>query len=85
MEPTIKWKVNTSAYTVGELLFLGTWNVGGAYYDGTTSKSEQFKYAATCELPGIKKVLGHFNSIEEAKKATERAVAHWLSKLSSGV
>lgn len=85
MEPVMKWKVSTSAYTTGELLFLGAWNVGGAYYDGATSKSEQFKYTATCKLPGIKDVLGHFNSIEEAKKATERAVAHWLSKLSSSV
>jgi len=77
----MEWKNNKAQYAYGKLLFLGAWNVGGIYYDSCRSKDDPLKYAATCRLPGIKGSLGHFKLEEEAKKAAENAVAHWLSKL----
>lgn len=79
--PTMEWKNDTRKYASGKLLCLGKWVVGGAHYDSCRSKDDPKKYDATCELPGIKKLLGHFVSSEEAQAAVERAVKHWLSKL----
>lgn len=77
----MEWKINTAQYTCGELLYLGPWNVGGIHYDSARSKSDKEKYAATCNLPGIKNMLGHFKTNEEAKEKAENAVRHWLGKL----
>ena len=80
-EIAMKWKINTAQYASGEILFLGAWNVGGYHYDGCRSQDDPLKYAATCKLPGIKRLLGYFKTGEEAKAGAEKAVAHWLSKL----
>ena len=78
-EIDMEWKESTAKYTTGENLFLGRWKVASAYYDGTSANSEN-KWAAACALPGIKDRLGHFDTIETAKKTAEEAVVFWLKR-----
>ena len=73
------WGTDERRLAYGKCLFLGKWNVGGVYYDGLTQKDDQLKYASTCNLPGIKSTLGHYETEEEAKKRTEEAVHYWIS------
>lgn len=61
-----------------DVLFLGKWRVGGVYYSGMVSKGDLNKYKAYCTLPGIKEVIGHYATVEEAKSRLERAVKHWI-------
>ena len=79
----MEWKNDTGKYSCGELLFLGPWKVGGCHYDSTRNRDDPAKYAATCLLPGIKSVLGHFETREKAAEVAEKAVTHWLGKLPS--
>lgn len=74
----LQWKRNTQGYRPDETLYLGEWKVGAAYFDGCTSKSDDNKYKATCSLPGIKAIIGHFATQELAKNAVERAAKHWI-------
>jgi hypothetical protein len=80
-EMKMEWKIDIGQYTSGELLFLGKWNVGKIHYDSCRPRNDPLKYAAKCMLPGIKSVLGHFETEAEAKDSVERAVTLWLSKL----
>lgn len=64
-------------------MFLGPWEVGSVYYDAGRAKNDPNKWAAACKLPGIKSLLGHFESEAPAKEKVEIAVHHWLSKLPS--
>lgn len=75
----LRWEQNTAQYATGEILYLGKWKVGTAFYDGGVSKGQPDKYKATCLLPGMKPVLGHFATEAYAKEAAERAVTHWMS------
>lgn len=77
----MEWKKDKAKYSCGEFLLLGAWNVGGIHYDSFRTSNDPLKYAATCKLPGIKGILGHFKTDAEAKAVAEKAVAHWLSKL----
>lgn len=79
----MKWKNNTEKFSLGESLFLGPWNVAGFHYDSCRSRNDPLKYAATCKLPGIKSHLGWFEESEQARSVVEKAVAHWLNKLTS--
>ena len=72
------WEHDNRQYTSGEILKLGKWIVGTAYYDSGRSRDDPCKYAAKCSLPGIKLNLGFFESSEEAKARVERAVNHWI-------
>lgn len=81
----MEWKSVTQEYSSGAKLFLGPWVVGGCHYDSTRNKNDPRKWAATCTLPGIKSLLGHFDSEEIAKEMAEKAVTHWLGKLPSNV
>ena len=79
----MEWKNDNGKYSCGEILFLGPWKVGGCHYDSTRNRNDPAKYAATCLLPGIKSLLGHFETKEKAAEVAEKAVAHWLGKLPS--
>ena len=80
---TMEWKQDNGKYSCGEILFLGPWKVGECHYDSTRNRNDPKKYAATCLLPGIKSLLGHFETREKAAEVAEKAVAHWLGKLPS--
>ncbi len=77
----MKWKRDTAKFSHGELLELGQWNVGEIHYDSFRTKDDPLKYAATCKLPGVKQMLGHFEKKEEAREKVEKVVKFWLSKL----
>lgn len=77
----MEWKKNTQRYACGEFLMLGRWNVGSVDYDSTKSRNDPKKWAATCRLPGIKDLLGHYETSDVAKERVENAVRHWLSQL----
>jgi hypothetical protein len=79
-ENEMEWRKDKAPNLLGEVLFLGPWNVGGAHYDDLYSKDSIMKYTATCKLPGVK-WPGKFQTVEEAKAAVEYSVRHWLSKL----
>ena len=79
----MEWKCDTRQYTSGSILYLGKWAVGGAHYDGTSSRDDPKKYRATCRLPGIKGGIGHFATEAEAREAAEGAVKYWLRGLPS--
>lgn len=76
----IVWKPRLGEYGNGVDGCLGKWRVCSVFYDGATSKTDPEKYKATCGLPGIKSILGHFETEEEAKRQAEIAVTHWLAK-----
>jgi hypothetical protein len=75
-----KWKDVEGQYSTGRVLFLGSFRVGSAGFDGCTSKDSNKSYSARCRLPGIKDHLGHFETQEQAEKTVWGAVAHWLKK-----
>jgi hypothetical protein len=79
----MEWKTDTRQYSLGERLFLGPWEVGGCHYDSTRSRNDPAKWAATCKLPGIKALLGHFEDEDTAKTTVVKAVEHWLRQLPS--
>ncbi len=79
----MEWKNDSGKYSCGKNLFLGPWKVGGVHYDSCKNRNDPAKYAATCTLPGIKNLLGHFETEEKAIETAENAVKHWLNKLPS--
>jgi hypothetical protein len=76
----MEWRKDKAPHSIGEVLFLGPWNVGGVHYDSLSSKDDVMKYVATCKLPGVK-WPGKFQTVKEAKAAVEYSVKHWLSRL----
>ena len=77
----MEWKPVNAQYSSGELLYCGSWNVGGFHYNNARTNDDPLKYCATCTLPGIKANLGYFKTSEEAKAKAENAATHWFSKL----
>jgi hypothetical protein len=79
-ENEVEWRKDKAPNSIGEVLFLGPWNVGGVHYDSLCYKDDVMKYTATCKLPGVK-WPGKFQTAKEAKVAVEYSVKHWLSQL----
>lgn len=49
------------------------------------SRNDAKKYAATSRLPGIKPLLGHFETMEESKSMGEKAPLFWMRELAPNV
>lgn len=80
MDLPIRWERSTSKYGGGgEDAFLGRIKVGGAFYDGLTSRDDPKRYGCECLLPGIKQARERYASIDEAKSRLERQIRNWLS------
>jgi hypothetical protein len=78
-EPKLTWKKSTADFSGGaEHLYLGRWRVGGTFYNSCRGKENKNVWGAACRLPGIKDVLGHFVTAEEAKAKVEKAVGIWM-------
>lgn len=77
----LQWSAAAGMWSSGLSVFSGKWGLGGVHYDARRSRDEPKKYAATCKLPGIKSLLGHAETEEEAKKWVEKAINHWFAKL----
>ena len=73
----IEWLKQQTRYSDSHVCMLGKWIVGSVYYDGMVTKGDPCVYKATCLLPGIKDILGHYQSREEAKAVVEKSVMHW--------
>lgn len=61
-------------------LYAGKWHIGGFYYSGLVSKGDPKKYKVYCSLPGLKEVIGHYETEEEAKQNLEQAVTFWFKE-----
>lgn len=78
MQMKTTWKRSEKQYSNGSNLFAGRWHVGSVFYDGISSKEQKNRYRATCNLPGIKELLGNYFTEEEAQLVVEKAVVHWM-------
>jgi hypothetical protein len=76
----MKWVKDTTKHSIGEVLYLGPWNVGTIHYNRLWSKGDLVKYIAVCKLPGYE-WRGEFRFKKDAKAAVESAFEYWLSKL----
>jgi hypothetical protein len=74
----MKWKANTSGPVGVEDLHLGRWKVGGYFFNPLQPRGTTTPWRAVCSLPGIKPVLGDFETDTEAQARVERAVRHWV-------
>jgi hypothetical protein len=75
----MEWRKDTAKHSVGEVLFLGHWNVGGVHYDSLSSRDDTLRYVATCKLPGVE-TRTKFATAAEGKKDVEATVKYWLSR-----
>ena len=75
----ITWKPPKRRGNTEKEAYLGRWCVGRYYYDGLRSReSNEPPYVAKINLPGVRPILGYYDSTTAAKERVERAVAHWL-------
>lgn len=80
MSGTFTWKQDTRQYRDGQLLFLGPWCVGSVFFNSLKPRGQDSEWRATCGLPGVKPVVGDFQSTEEAKRQLEQLVSMWLAR-----
>lgn len=78
-----RWQKNTAPHAIGDKMFLGKWWVGAAYYDGARGRDDPKKYVAVSMLPGVKRSLGYYMTIEDAKTRVESATEYWLDNIDS--
>lgn len=74
------WEDDERIFHNGEVLRVGKWVVGEVCYESRT-KVEMNKYAAKSMLPGLKKYLDYYKTIDEAKDRVERSTRRWFSDL----
>lgn len=72
----ITWEIDPKEN--GELCKVAKWVVGSVFYSGCIPRDDPKKYAAKCRLPGIKSLLGYYETIDSAKVMVEMAVHHWF-------
>jgi len=74
----MSWEKIPRKHSYGEQYRLGKWIVGQWDLDSTRSHSEKARYAVECYLPGLRRLVGHRETVEEAKDLLEKAVVHWI-------
>ncbi len=74
----MRWETDNDKYSFVKNLYLGRWNVGGYHLDPLRSKDSPNMWKSTCNLPGIKRDLGNFETEEGAKDWLEKTVHYWL-------
>jgi len=72
----IEWERDTAPYSNGELGYLGKYPVFNVFYNSNGI----MKYSLSTELPGLRSLLGIFESQYDAKKHAEHVIDLWLSK-----
>jgi hypothetical protein len=67
----------------GERLYVGKYPVAHVGYNPHRSKSDgpETAYKATSDMPGIKPVLGTYETIEQAKAKAESVATYWMEGL----
>ena len=83
IERKLTWVKQSGRYTNGENLYLGRWNVGSVFYDAFVAKGDNRNHKVTCNLSGIKDVLGNYADVNEAKARLETVVDMWLGKINA--
>ena len=78
----MKWQPFKSAFRPKgcEELYQGKWVIGSVYLDDLIPQTIPDKYRADTKLPGIRPLVGYYETIEQAKKALEQAVTRWFEK-----
>jgi hypothetical protein len=81
----LSWEVSKNKYGSGRTAKLGKWAVADTCYDMMLSRDDTTtgRFKLTCHLPGIKKILGNYQTEEEAMKRGEEVVCFWIN--ASGV
>ena len=74
----MEWERMPSRYSQGEQLRLGKYKVGEFFYNSSRSRDDPKCYRVTCDLPGIIKVLGNYETTDEARARLEKVVTHWI-------
>ena len=74
----ITWEIDPKGNGNGELCKVAKWVVGLVFYSGCVPKGDPKKYVAKCRLPGIKSLLGYYETVDSAKEMMEKAVHHWF-------
>ena len=60
--------------------FLKNYRLFNIHWDSYSSKNEKNKYVLSCYLPGIKPVVGKYETEKEAKRTAEFVYLYWLEK-----
>lgn len=82
MPGTWRWKNISDPYGGATLcLVVGRWTVGMILDDRMVPKGQTANLAVQPRLPGLKKMLGHYGTVEEAQACLIRAAKHWFSCL----
>ena len=74
----ITWEIDPKGNGYGELCKVAKWIVGSVFYSCFVSRDDPKKYTSECRLPGIKSLLGNYETIDSAKEMVEKAVHHWF-------
>ena len=74
------WLKNPDVYGTGEICKVGKWTVGAYHYAEFRGKGDPNPYRATMKLPGIKKVIGDYETKRDAQTRVEVTVRYWFSK-----
>ena len=74
----ITWESDPRGNGNEELCKVAKWVVGSVFYSGCVPRGDPKRYAAKCRLPGIKSLLGYYETLDSAKGMVEKAVHHWL-------
>jgi len=76
----VKWERRTATYSNGWTGAVGKWKVVFIDFDGC-KPPEGKSNKVTTVLPGVKILLGHYETHEEAVKRAEKVVAWWYDNL----
>ena len=78
--PLIMWKRNP--VQTGEIAKIGKWVVGGWFWNPAMPVgAKQGKLRTTCRLPGIKPIIGDYETEGQARQRVETAVNVWFAGL----
>lgn len=69
------WRRGEDDYVI---LYLGHWAIG------RYERLEDETYELYCYLPGLKGILGEFETVEEAIERFQKSVNFWISKAGIG-
>lgn len=80
MEST--WEKDTRPFHSGKVYRVGKWIVGHVeWVSGSRNDPKPLNYGAYCNLPGMKELLGKYETEIEAQTKVENAVNYWQTKL----
>lgn len=76
----LTWSKDVRPHASGEIGSIGCVACFSVYYCGSAPRGESKRYRISCLLPAVKKELGSYSTIDEAKKTANEIAAAWLKK-----